>query len=206
MVCTYCWNLELAEALYPALAALEITLRNSIHDNLSTREGTDLWFWSVLRMKDRPKFDERVRRLRRRLGHPPTVGQIVAEQSFGFWTMLLGQNYHQRLWAPQGTALIRSTFPYLPATPNNRQFLERHYRLLQELRNRVMHYEPIWNGVYWNGQTYTLPDLYQRILDGIDWTSPAMSNTLQISDRFGTVYQNGWERIEGEVSSRFSLS
>ena len=70
----------------------------------------------------------------------------------------------------------------------------------------MMHYEPIWAGVYWNYQRHLLPDLYQRILDGIGWISPTISNTLQISDRFDVVYQNGRTRIEAEVSDRFSLS
>ncbi len=206
MVSTYCWNVELAEALYPALAALEVTLRNSIHHNLAARENNDFWFWNVLRPEDIPAFNDKVDGLRSRHRQSPTAGQIVAEQSFSFWTMLLGKNYNQRIWTKNHAALIRSTFPYLPPTPNARRFLERHYRLLKVLRNRVMHHEPIWRGVYWNAHRYPLPDLYVRILEGIAWISPAMRDTLQISDRFTHVHQSGKTRIESEIRDRFGIA
>jgi hypothetical protein len=40
----YSWNLELSQSLYPALQILEITLRNSLHQALSTTFRTKYWF------------------------------------------------------------------------------------------------------------------------------------------------------------------
>ncbi len=72
-----------------------------------------------------------------------TSGQIVAELTFGFWTTLLSQPYHQRVWAPDRTALIRAVFPHLPPVPNNRQAVHQRYNDLRFMRNRIMHHEPI---------------------------------------------------------------
>jgi hypothetical protein len=40
----YSWNIELSQSLYPALQILEITLRNSLHQALSTSFSTEYWF------------------------------------------------------------------------------------------------------------------------------------------------------------------
>jgi hypothetical protein len=40
----YSWNIELSQALYPALQILEITFRNSLHQALSTNFNTAHWF------------------------------------------------------------------------------------------------------------------------------------------------------------------
>ena len=41
MTIHYLWNVVLSEALFPSFAALEVTLRNSIHHALTAREGSD---------------------------------------------------------------------------------------------------------------------------------------------------------------------
>lgn len=40
----YAWNMELSQSLYPALQVLEITLRNSLHQAISTTFQTEYWF------------------------------------------------------------------------------------------------------------------------------------------------------------------
>lgn len=40
----YSWNIELSQALYPALQILEITLRNALHQTLSINFDTAYWF------------------------------------------------------------------------------------------------------------------------------------------------------------------
>ena len=42
-VARYLWNEALSEALYPTLAALEVGLRNNLHDELSALYGPS-WF------------------------------------------------------------------------------------------------------------------------------------------------------------------
>lgn len=40
----YSWNIELSQALYPALQILEIALRNSLHDSITESYQTERWF------------------------------------------------------------------------------------------------------------------------------------------------------------------
>ncbi len=145
-IANYFWNIQLSEALYPGLAVLEVTLRSSIHDALTAREGTDMWFRMLLEPGQLRGYAETHYMLYNRLRRKhPTSGQIVAELTFGFWTTLLSQPYHQTLWAPGKSALIKNVFPHLPKTPSNRHFFHQRYNDLRMLRNRVMHHEPIWH-------------------------------------------------------------
>ena len=89
----YSWNIELSQALYPALQILEITLRNSLHQALSTIFDTDHWFeLSFLHEKERKQVDKAkddLRKQKKRI----TSGRVVAELSFGFWTSLFDIRY-----------------------------------------------------------------------------------------------------------------
>ncbi len=44
MIANYLWNLELCQAIYPALHGCEVALRNSIHAAASAHYGTPYWF------------------------------------------------------------------------------------------------------------------------------------------------------------------
>lgn len=144
MAVNYFWNIELSEALYPGLAALEVTFRSSVREALTRREGTDMWFRSLLEPGQLREYANAYLRLLKGLkGKHPTSGQIVAQLTFGFWTTLLSQPYNQSLWAPQRSALFRAVFPHFPPVPNNRHFGHQRYNDLRLLRNRVMHHEPI---------------------------------------------------------------
>ncbi len=47
MVVTYFWNIALSEALYPGLAALEVSLRNGMYAAMTAREGTEWWCYQA---------------------------------------------------------------------------------------------------------------------------------------------------------------
>jgi hypothetical protein len=46
MVVNYFWNIELAEAIVPALHACEIALRNAIHKAMTKATGNEMWFFT----------------------------------------------------------------------------------------------------------------------------------------------------------------
>ena len=80
MIVNYFWNVALSEALYPGLAALEISLRNGIHDALTNDRGTDLWFYEpgLLEPRQLREFSNARFNLFRDHGNQPTTGRIVA--------------------------------------------------------------------------------------------------------------------------------
>src|SRR5688572_16549675 len=84
----YSWNIELSQALYPALQVLEITLRNSLHKSISKNFQTERWFeLPFLHEKEQLKISKAIRTIRDKK-KPLTSGRIVAELSFGFWVSL----------------------------------------------------------------------------------------------------------------------
>lgn len=195
----YFWNIELSEALYPGFAALEITLRSAIHEALTARERTDMWFRSLLEPRQLKTFADAYVVLYERHGRTaPAASQIVAELTFGFWTTLLSQPYHQSLWAPGGTQLVKTVFPHLPPTPSNRHFVHQRYNDLRLLRNRVMHHEPIWYR----------PNLLQEhadIIEVIGWISPITRDSVLLIDHFDDTYSNGKARIDADLRQRFTI-
>ena len=139
----YSWNIELSQALYPALQILEITLRNSLHQALSTHFQTDRWFdLSLLHDRERKQvLKAKDDLLKERKKVEP--GRVVAALSFGFWTSLFDLRYEhgQVLWPK----LLKPAFPFLPKGQRTRSFLSRELNRIRFLRNRIFHYEPIWH-------------------------------------------------------------
>jgi Abi-like protein len=72
-----------------------------------------------------------------------TINDIVAGLDFGFWTMLLDSQYEQTLWR---TTLYHA-FPHysrISGLPLNRAPIASRFNGLRDLRNRVMHHEPLF--------------------------------------------------------------
>lgn len=199
MAVNYFWNIELSEALYPGFAALEVTLRSSVHEALTAREGTDMWFRTRLEPGQlRAYADAYLNLLRDLKGQHPTSGQIVVQLPFGFWTTLLSQPYNQSLWAPQKSALFKAVFTHLPPVPNNRHFVHQRYNTLRLLRNRVMHHEPI----------LFRHDLYKEwdgMIEAIGWINPTIRDSVLVIDRFDATFRHGKARIEAALRQRFNL-
>jgi hypothetical protein len=110
-----------------------------------------------------------------------TAGRLIATLTFGFWTYLFSSSYSAdpnrrgRLW-PQLLAAV------LPALPKGvrRAEVEQRLNAARQLRNRIFHYEPIWQ----------YPDLsrdYDRVHDLCHWLSPEMTWTVSMLDRFDAV-------------------
>lgn len=79
----YLTNIELSEALYPALSLLEISLRNAIHQKLKEYFNDDFWFKNKLPRE----FQTAIQRAERKIQFqqkPITADGIIAELNFGF--------------------------------------------------------------------------------------------------------------------------
>lgn len=130
----YAQNAALGSAFHGPLQALEVTLRNAVHDAMTVTGGVR-WFESP--QLDQPQQDA-VTKAKGKLDNgmaPHDPGRIVAELSFGFWVALFARRYDESLWR---TALHRCFDP----TPPRRPLHDQLNRLLA-LRNRIAHHEPI---------------------------------------------------------------
>jgi len=189
LFCHYVWNIALSESLYPSLQALEVVLRNSIHEAARVHFGRDDWFDDVEIIHHRHEVDalEKARTKLRRERKQPDVGRIIAELNFGFWTSLLDRRYEQVLWP----AMIRQAFPHMPRRQRTRVNLVKRFNEVRTLRNRIFHHEPIW---YW-----PLADKHARVLEAIHWIEPAMLELIATVDRFPQVYADGIAPIEAKL-------
>jgi hypothetical protein len=115
---------------------------------------------------------------RGKAGSNATVGKLIAELPFGFWTLLVGNRF-DGLWR-------RSLYKAFPHARVRRQII--HWRLdgVRFLRNRIAHHEPIISSnrvVYtgFSGQpTIALPSM----LECVSWVSPATAEWLRTSTRY----------------------
>ena len=189
----YFWNAALSESMYPSLQGLEITLRNSLHDSISLKWGKKDWFGGVLCHDEILTLSEIKRHLtRQRI--PETVEQIIANSSFGFWVSLFNSRYEGILWP----GLLKAVFPAMPNRLRTRRNLSQRLNKIRKLRNRVFHYEPIW-------QYPNLFQLHSEIWEAIGWISPDMLSAVKLFDRFPEVYQLGPTYYRERISEYFSL-
>lgn len=202
MLSNYLWNVALCEALYPALNVFEIALRNAIHTAATAQFGTDLWFDipNLLKRWQPGEIGEARIAIARR-GRQITADRIVAELKCGFWTTILSRDYHGDLWNLNNAAPLAVAFPHARGPLFRRQLIHARVNDLRIFRNRVFHYEPIWNHP-------NLARKYEEILEAINWISPPAVGVLSLIDRFPLVHQRGlpqiWTLITGHAATRIT--
>jgi hypothetical protein len=179
MIVNYFWDIDLAEAIVPCLHAAELALRNSIHDAFATHYGTDLWFYQpgVLEPGQLGELSRALGQLSRRRAQP-TSGRIVAELTSGFWVAVLSDPYHQRIWQPSSFAMLRTVFPHSGNLP--RQRIQTRFNSIRKLRNRVFHFEAIWDRPNLLGE-------HADIHEAVGWISPTLQQAILAVDHFPEV-------------------
>lgn len=198
MLTNYFWNMRLCESLMPTFHAVEVSLRNAIHDALTARFGSPMWFDEpgLLLSAERDQLANARRRGTHDIeskGHSASrlPGKIVAELSFGFWVALLGDRYQQPLWQPDGYALFRTVFPSGQGPRFQRHLVHDRLNRLRRLRNRVSHHEPIWH----RGD---LGDLHADAHEIIGWINPALYRAIRAVDDFAEV-RRGKDRVTARL-------
>lgn len=181
----YFWNIELSQAFYPLLQTYEVALRNTIHLTLSEHFETEWWFDrpQLLGQDQRDKVAAAKADLERK-NKTLTPGRLVAELMFGFWTSLLNRPFEEPLWHTGRPILLLGAFPNLPRHRRTLRAVYGRAQLANTLRNRIFHYEPIWNRP-------RLQADHDHILEGLGWTSTEIHQVVVFYDRFNEVYERG---------------
>lgn len=146
----YEWNTSMASAILHDLAHLEVAMRNTFDEALTTHQaGAAHWtndpltYFPVVvrRASNGRQYDEnerprdQVMQARRSAGAGAPTGKVVAELMFGFWRYLTTTGRTSTLWMPY----LRHGF--VPGT--SRPAVDRPMGRLHKLRNRVAHHEPL---------------------------------------------------------------
>lgn len=188
-ICLYAWNAAIGATFHAPLQALEVTLRNQIHERL-TKTYCPHWFdHSAIKFSE--KKLEQLETVKSNLKNsfaPIYPPDVVADLSFGFWVDLFRGNYEENLWQP---ALCKA-FPHHDG-PIERKIALKRLTKLKRFRNRIAHHEPIFEmgvkktdvkGVRTRKEGIkNLKIYYQEILETIGWMSPSKKAWVEAHSR-----------------------
>lgn len=172
------WNAALGAALHTPIQHFELLLRNTLNEQLTITYGTD-WY-DVLQPRLEPRLQQTIDACKAELykmHRSLTQSGLVAQLTFGFWLTLLKKKYDTLLWR---TALYR-TFPYAPK-PLIRSHIHDDIFKIRELRNRIVHHEPIFER--------QLNEEHEFILQVAAWICPDTSNWIRHHSRFEDVWKS----------------
>ena len=161
----YAWNIQAAATLYPIFQVNEITLRNAVNRALVAQFGPE-WpysqgFLRALPRRERQTFEDGCVKLERTLGViRASTGDVVAAQTYWFWTFLLNSRFDKRIWSHE----FARSFPHVPPRVS-RSVVHARAESIRKLRNRIAHYEPLLD--------YDLIGAHQRAASMVMWISPA---------------------------------
>lgn len=172
-------NLRVAGAAYPLLNLFEIFLRNALTAQISIFFNDPDWiihqqngFMSNPGLSKSNYFlrksVQQAQTIILRKGGTVTAGNIVAEQSFGFWTSLFEPHHFRLIGGAPLTCFVNK-----PASVN-RSILAAKLDGVRNFRNRIYHNEPIC----FKGGQVDFSDtmaIWQDIQDMLAWIDPELT-------------------------------
>lgn len=187
---SYFWNVSLCEAFYPSLHMVEIAFRNALNSTISAVHGAH-WFedHQVLISSHGQRDIAKAKEELKSQGKAAEPGRIVAALDFGFWTSLLGREYHDSLQRgsshkPLWPYLLDFAFPSVPPEYRYRKRLAERAHESRRFRNRVFHHEPI-------NRKGDLVEKHRQITDLLTWISPSLHESLRKIDRVEATLNSG---------------
>jgi hypothetical protein len=189
----YLWNGMLCEALYPAMQAFEVALRNSLYTGIESvypatkADCADVTGWldfkvPIVHPNDVHRIADAKFELKRQ-GKDLTVGRLIAELNLNFWRKLLHRPYGDRATSARGKLwprLIPVVFPHVDRKFNNIARISDAVDEIYAMRNRMFHHEPIFDGVLQKHGT---------LLRLIRWIEPELEVTVREFDRFPETFR-----------------
>lgn len=158
----YQWNAEVCEHFYAPLRILEVVLRNSFNESISSKANDVNWLTAIpqwLQPNGREDVVKAHDFLKER-NKPITQARVVQEMSFGFWTSLLNSKYETLFHA-----IGAKVFPTMPKPIRTRANASVRFESIRDLRNRIFHFRRIWNRP-------NLENDFHQILEAIEWVNP----------------------------------
>jgi len=219
----YCWNESISMHLFKLIGITEIALRNQFHKALSQHYGavgsadSKDWYNFLALNPTSARSLQKITHYKRKGNWIPNVPQptpddVVANLTFGFWPHLLDVkiDIHQQAvdWGLILPNIVsghrQKTVQYWKKQAEQDQLFAR-IDLVNELRNRVAHHEPIWKAGPLLEETRDRPTkpqratvaaapstetevitrlalLYDRTLELLHWCSPALANVHKQSE------------------------
>lgn len=177
-------NIRISQALYPELSILEVTLRNAI--NLTfCKHISETWIedeiqqQKILAEQEHAKllraYNETMKEYKQQRF---TIGKVIANLNFGFWTGLCSKRYSTKIWHKK--ECFRGVFANYPSEAQQINMLSKKLTSIRKLRNRIFHYEPIL--------TKSLLNKYNEILEVMSYLPQDNGGILKDTSNFLDVY------------------
>ncbi|MCU0434240.1 MAG: Abi family protein [Bacteroidia bacterium] len=190
-------NLKLSKSFLPLFSLFEVGLRNVIHRELTAHFSDPDWILNqqngfmispslgVKKMNGKviperylhDEVEKAKQRLKRAAHKPPlTAGRVIAEQTFGFWTIMFDKRYFHTL-----KQVPLKAFPLAPAGTSETILMPR-LRQIRDFRNRISHHEPVCFNRYGNSCPQAATDIRQLVYELSGWISPDFRACLSRAD------------------------
>lgn len=150
IILRYKRNLLISQALYPELCTLEVILRNSINYVLKTYIS-ETWIEDEIKSNtilEKSDYNllltayETTKKECESSFKEMTMGKVVANLNFGFWTNLCVKKYNSRIW--NKGACFKGVFVNFPTVKNDITVISNKLYRIRKLRNRIFHYEQVF--------------------------------------------------------------
>jgi hypothetical protein len=182
--------------LFLALQFIEITLRNRMYDavcdcfsqkisSVPQGETADRWFYWLPQKNSKTHLtilDADKRAHREITTRGVVVGDIIARLPFGTWVNLLSEQPDNKSPLHFWQYASRDIFPN---APRRKQSLITHrFREINDIRNRLFHFEPVWNTQTCQGIKQVTSDIEKKhalVMESIQWMSddiPILFDTM----------------------------
>ena len=190
LIANYVLNAKISENFYFLLQNLEVALRNAIYDTFMKHYPNSNFFY-LNETNPRNRYKSRKEKHDRecwkmlcgakyKLRNVSNIndGKIIAELNFGFWIKLLlsGDNKYTNMWR----TIFVDVFPnynIAHSVDNDKVVVGDRIDKIRLLRNRIFHYEPIFN--YPN-----LEQIHDDIIEVLGWINKDMQELSILFDDF----------------------
>lgn len=172
----YRYNLKLSQEMFAVISCFEVTLRNKIDKEMKSHFGND-WLRDFILPGGRFDTDPRVEGTKKIIkkayegllrSNNYFHNKLLAEMEFGVWKFMFN-NVQYRL---SGRCLL-NIFPNKPTSSLQAQydnaFVFNALDVVNNMRNRIAHHEPICFGNTGNIETQNVMYCYMRIMQLFQW-------------------------------------
>lgn len=172
----YRYNLRLSQEMYAIISCFEVSLRNKINNEMKVHHGND-WLRDFVMLGGQFDADPRVEGTRKIIkkayegllrNHNYNHTKLLAEMEFGVWKFMFN-NVQYRL---SGRCLL-NIFPNKPSSTPQLQydnaFVFNALDVVNSMRNRIAHHEPICFGNNGSIDTQNVLYCYARIMQLFRW-------------------------------------
>ncbi len=177
-------NIRISQSLYPELSILEVTLRNAINSTLC-QHISKTWLEDEIKEQKILADQEHAKLIRAynetlKECKPKdfTMGKVIANLNFGFWTGLCSKRYSTKIWHKK--ECFRGVFINCPLKAQQINMLSKKLTSIRKLRNRIFHYEPVLSK--------SILNKYNEIMEVLSYLPQGDTSILKDTSNFLCVY------------------